>query len=119
MYCLCVVDDVNCGRMSQAMCYMMYAEMVMYQKDTSRYATALQYMQEIINDKNDYGIMDDFALRCNIINVNDGIIVTHNGGNLETEDADVLIKYLNEKLASQYPGILRNAGQSPPCVLLQ
>ena len=40
---------------------MMYAEMVMYQKDTSRYATALQYMQEIINDKNDYGIMDDFA----------------------------------------------------------
>ena len=54
-------DDVNCGRMSQAMCYMMYAEMVMYQKDTSRYATALQYMQEIINDKNDYGIMDDFA----------------------------------------------------------
>lgn len=54
-------DDVNCGRMSQAMCYMMYAEMVMYQKDTSRYATALQYMQEIINDKNEYGIMDDFA----------------------------------------------------------
>lgn len=40
---------------------MMYAEMVMYQKDTSRYATALQYMQEIINDKNEYGIMDDFA----------------------------------------------------------
>ena len=54
-------DDVNCGRMSQAMCYMMYAEMVMYQKDTSRYATALKYMQEIIDDKNEYGIMDDFA----------------------------------------------------------
>lgn len=50
---------------------------------------------------------NDFALRCNIINVNDGIIVTHNGGNLETEDADVLIKYLNEKLASQYPGIVK------------
>ena len=48
---------------------------------------------------------NDFALRCNIINVNDGIIVTHNGGNLETEDADVLIKYLNEKLASQYPNV--------------
>ncbi len=44
---------------------------------------------------------NDFALRCNIINVNNGIIVTHNGGNLETEDADVLIKYLNEKLASE------------------
>ena len=50
---------------------------------------------------------NDFALRCNIINVNDGIIITHNGGNLETEDADVLIKYLNEKLASQYPGIVK------------
>ena len=50
---------------------------------------------------------NDFALRCNIINVNDGIIVTHNGGNLETEAADVLIKYLNEKLASQYPGIVK------------
>ena len=50
---------------------------------------------------------NDFALRCNIINVNNGIIVTHNGGNLETEDADVLIKYLNEKLASQYPGIVK------------
>ena len=51
---------------------------------------------------------NDFALRCNIINVNDGIIITHNGGNLETKDADVLIKYLNEKLASQYPtGIVK------------
>lgn len=50
---------------------------------------------------------NDFALRCNIINVNDGIIITHNGGNLETEDADVLIKYLNEKLASLYPGIVK------------
>ncbi len=50
---------------------------------------------------------NDFALRCNIINVNDGIIITHNGGDLETEDADVLIKYLNEKLASQYPGIVK------------
>ncbi len=43
---------------------------------------------------------DDFALRCNIINVNNGKIITHNGGNLETEDADILIKYLNEKLGS-------------------
>ena len=42
---------------------------------------------------------DDFAIRCNIITLADGKIITHNGGNLETEDADVLIKYLNENLA--------------------
>lgn len=42
---------------------------------------------------------DDFAIRCNIITLGDGKIVTHNGGNLETEDARVLIDYLNETLA--------------------
>ena len=42
---------------------------------------------------------DDFAIRCNIITLADGKIITHNGGNLETDDADVLIKYLNENLA--------------------
>ena len=42
---------------------------------------------------------DDMAIRCNIITLKDGKIITHNGGNLETQDADVLIKYLNEKLA--------------------
>ena len=42
---------------------------------------------------------DDFAIRCNIITLEDGKIITHNGGNLETQDADVLIKYLNENLA--------------------
>lgn len=42
---------------------------------------------------------DDFAIRCNIITLEDGKIITHNGGNLDTKDADVLIKYLNEKLA--------------------
>ncbi len=54
-------DDANCGRMSQAMCYMMYAEMVMYQNDKTRYPKALQYMQELIADKSDYDIVDDFA----------------------------------------------------------
>lgn len=54
-------DDKNSGRMSQAMCYMMYAEMVMYQNDKTRYPKALQYMQEIINDKSEYGLMDNFA----------------------------------------------------------
>ena len=42
---------------------------------------------------------DDLALRCNIITVNDGRIVTHNGGNLQTDDARVLIDYLNSQLA--------------------
>ena len=42
---------------------------------------------------------DDFAIRCNIITLADGKIITHNGGNLETEDARILIDYLNEKLA--------------------
>ena len=39
---------------------------------------------------------DDFAIRCNIITLADGKIITHNGGNLETDDARVLIDYLNE-----------------------
>ncbi len=42
---------------------------------------------------------DDFAIRCNIITLEDGKIITHNGGNLQTEDGDRLIKYLNETLA--------------------
>ncbi len=42
---------------------------------------------------------DDFAIRCNIITLEEGKIITHNGGNLETQDADILIKYLNEELA--------------------
>ena len=43
---------------------------------------------------------DDFAIRCNIITLEDGKIITHNGGNLQTEDARVLIDYLNEQLAA-------------------
>ena len=42
---------------------------------------------------------DDFAIRCNIITLENGKIITHNGGNLETEDAHVLIDFLNETLA--------------------
>ena len=44
---------------------------------------------------------DDLALRCNIISLKDGKIITHNGGNLQTEDAKVLIDYLNEKLGNE------------------
>jgi 2,3-bisphosphoglycerate-independent phosphoglycerate mutase len=43
---------------------------------------------------------DDMAIRCNIITVEDGRIITHNGGNLQTADARVLIDYLNEELAA-------------------
>ncbi len=42
---------------------------------------------------------DDFAIRCNIITLENGKIITHNGGNLETDDARVMIDYLNETLA--------------------
>ena len=43
---------------------------------------------------------DDFAIRCNLITLEDGKIITHNGGNLQTEDARILIDYLNEHLGS-------------------
>ena len=54
-------DDANSGRLSQAMVYMMYAEMVMYQNDDSRYAKALSAMKEIIADNADYDLVDAFA----------------------------------------------------------
>ena len=44
---------------------------------------------------------DDFAIRCNIITIEDGKIITHNGGGLETADADILIQYLNEHLGNE------------------
>ena len=43
---------------------------------------------------------DDLAIRCNIITLEDGKIITHNGGNLETEDARILVDYLNEHLGN-------------------
>jgi 2,3-bisphosphoglycerate-independent phosphoglycerate mutase len=43
---------------------------------------------------------DDLALRCNIISLKDGKIITHNGSNLQTEDARILIDYLNEHLGN-------------------
>ncbi len=42
---------------------------------------------------------DDFAIRCNIITLEEGRIITHNGGNLQTSDASKLIDYLNATLA--------------------
>ena len=52
--------DKNIGRVSQAMGYMLYAEMVMYQNDQARYPKALEYMKAIINDPS-YGLMDHYA----------------------------------------------------------
>ena len=53
-------DSDNSGRVSQAMAYMMYAEMVMYQNDKSRYQKALDFMEEIKESKN-YDLYADYA----------------------------------------------------------
>lgn len=53
-------DESNLGRVSQAMAYMLYAEMVMYQNDQSRYPQALKYMEAIINDGH-YALDPDYA----------------------------------------------------------
>ena len=53
-------DDTQAGRVSQAMAWMMYAEMVMYQNDESRYSKALQGMQAIISSGL-YALNPDYA----------------------------------------------------------
>ncbi|MGM9791135.1 MAG: RagB/SusD family nutrient uptake outer membrane protein [Candidatus Cryptobacteroides sp.] len=50
----------NEGRVSLAMAYMLYAEVVMYQNDESRYANALAYMEEIIASTQ-YDLVSDYA----------------------------------------------------------
>lgn len=50
----------NEGRVTKAFAYMIYAEMVMYQNDESRYSKALGYMQEIINS-GQYALDHNFA----------------------------------------------------------
>lgn len=42
-------DDADLGRVTQAMAYMLYAEIVMYQNDQTRYGKALDYMKAIMN----------------------------------------------------------------------
>lgn len=44
--------------------------------------------------------LNDLALRCNIITLGDGKIITHNGGDLETAEAEPLIRALNDQLGS-------------------
>ena len=59
---------------------------------------------------------DDLALRCNIISVADGKIITHNGGNLETEDGGVLIDYLNQHLSND-TDIVSRFGKDRVCFI--
>ena len=44
---------------------------------------------------------DDMAIRCNLICIEDDKIKNHSCGRLETEEGDVLIKFLQEKLGSE------------------
>ena len=53
-------SDANVGRVTKAMAYMLYAEIVMYQNDETRYAKALEYMNEIINSGL-YDLNPDYA----------------------------------------------------------
>ena len=52
---------------------------------------------------------DDMAIRCNLICIENGNIKNHSCGRLETEEGDVLIKFLQEKLGNErvhfYTGI--------------
>ncbi|MDN5553416.1 cofactor-independent phosphoglycerate mutase [Prevotella sp.] len=43
---------------------------------------------------------EDMAIRCNIVELENGLIKNHHGGHLTTEEGDVLIKYLDEKLGN-------------------
>lgn len=44
---------------------------------------------------------DDLALRCNLICIEDGKIKNHSCGRLDTEDADVLVRFLQESLGNE------------------
>ena len=43
---------------------------------------------------------EDMAIRCNIVELENGLIKNHHGGHLTTEEGDVLIKYLDDKLSN-------------------
>ncbi len=53
--------DAKAGYLTKAFAYMLYAELVMYQKDEARYGTALAYMKEIIDDAAEYDLVDDYG----------------------------------------------------------
>ncbi len=43
----------------------------------------------------------DMALRCNLVTLTGNILLNHSAGHISTEEADVLIRYLNEHLGSE------------------
>ena len=43
---------------------------------------------------------NDMAIRCNIVELSNGLIKNHHGGHLTTEEGDVLIKYLDKELGN-------------------
>lgn len=53
--------EENYGKVTKAMAYMLYAEIVMYQKDTDRYAKALEYMEKIIDPSSGYKLVGDYS----------------------------------------------------------
>ena len=53
---------------------------------------------------------NDMAIRCNLICIEDGKIKNHSCGHLDTEEADILIKFLQENLASD-PEICSQYGE--------
>ena len=52
--------DAKAGYLTKAFAYMLYAELVMYQKDAARYDTALGYMKDIIAEEG-YDLVDDYG----------------------------------------------------------
>jgi len=51
---------------------------------------------------------DDLAMRCNLLTIEDGKIKNHSAGHISTEEAEILIDYLNKELSDEiikfYPG---------------
>ena len=43
----------------------------------------------------------DLALRCNLVSLDGDLLKNHSCGRLETEDADILIRFLDEQLGSE------------------
>jgi len=52
--------DAWSGRVTLAMAYMLYADVVMYQNDNSRYSKALGYLEQIINS-GQYSLVSNYA----------------------------------------------------------
>jgi 2,3-bisphosphoglycerate-independent phosphoglycerate mutase len=44
---------------------------------------------------------DDLVMRCNIVTVDNGVLINHSGGHISTDDAALLIDELNDKLSDE------------------